>query len=95
MRDSLKGNLAVVLLVAAVVFGMWQWHIAEVTKAINDQMWKGLRANIRLDQTQNILSNLQFDNQDVANAFRQAGYKIQQPKPTKQDKAIVSKRHGN
>ena len=83
MRDFLKGNLAVVLLVAAVAFGMWQWHRAELSEARNIQA----EVNVKLAQTQNILAQLKFDNQAVANAFRQVGYQIQQPKTAKQDTA--------
>ncbi len=94
MREFLKGNLAVVLLVAAVAFGMWQWHRAQILESANDQMWQYQRANTKIDQTQNILSQLEFRDQVVAEAFRQIGYKIAQPKPVKQDTSVVAKRRG-
>jgi len=95
MKEFFKTNFLVILLVAAVAFGMWQWHRAEVTGAINEEMWRENRINTKLEQTQNILYQLEFRDDGVATAFRQVGYQIRQPKPTKQDTAIVSKRHGN
>lgn len=82
MKEFLKENLVVVLLVAAVAFGMWQWHRAELSEARNSQV----DVNVKLAQTQNILGQLQFDNQALRNAFRSVGYQISEP-TVKQDTA--------